>query len=377
VQTLILVALHELLPEPCEKLRITNEDIRDRYGQEFEKRKEAVRQDIAKAEDSLRRGLREVVVEDVLKLFPYVYQRRHMWHSGNVSSRCRSFERDNLSVSVEDSGDTNASQEAAGRVFPHPVLTPSHGFSGAMWLSGLDSLYPGFRAIYQKHFDNARFDIALRLDSRFESKKLRLLSARYLLDRNQKIDTEARADLIGAVLEGNFRRAVQTLNKTDEKKGSGLSAWPGRSLFSGSGEGSLEKEMKTLTARTSDSHFLFLMKSEGVEELRPVIKDVEELAYAQLKVSIDATVKTMARAVSAMQQQQCEKSIQHEMESQERKARRKVLAKFIQDINAQTVGRQEPYDSLSMRRWKSDGTYDSVVYLDSILVARSIGSRDR
>jgi hypothetical protein len=72
VQTLILVALDELLPEPCEKLRIVSEDIRSRYGQEFEKRKAAVRQDIAKAEDSLRRGLREVVVEDVLKLFPYV-----------------------------------------------------------------------------------------------------------------------------------------------------------------------------------------------------------------------------------------------------------------------------------------------------------------
>jgi hypothetical protein len=72
VQTLILVALDELLPEPCEKLRIVSEDIRNRYGQEFEKRKAAVCQDIAKAEDSLRRGLREVVVEDVLKLFPYV-----------------------------------------------------------------------------------------------------------------------------------------------------------------------------------------------------------------------------------------------------------------------------------------------------------------
>jgi hypothetical protein len=297
------------------------------------------------------------------------------WHSGNVSAHCRSFERGHLSVSVADSGDPNASQEAAGRVFSHPVLKPSHRFSGAMRLSGLESLYPGFRTIYQKHFDNARFDTAPRLDSRFESQKLRLLSVRYILDRNQNLDTETRADLIGAVLEGNFRRAQNTLNKTE--KGSGSSAWPGRSLFSGSGEGSLEKEMKTLAARTSDSHFLFLMKNGEVDELRRAIENVEELAYAQLNVSMDATVKTMARAVSAMQQQHCERSIQHETESEERKARKNVLAKFIQDINAQAVGRQESYVSLSVRRWKSNGTYDSVVYLDSIFVTRSIGSRDR
>jgi len=258
---------------------------------------------------------------------------------------------------VEDGCDPNASQEAAGRVFPHPLLKPSHVFSGAMRLPGLESLYPGFRTIYQKHFDNARFDTAPRLDSRFEPQKLRLLSVRYLLERDQNLDTEARADLIRTILEGNFRRAQQTLDKTNEKKGSGPSAWPGRSLFSGSGEGSLEKEMKTLTARTPDSHFLFLMKSEGVEELRPVIEDVEELAYAQLNVLIDATVKAMGRAVSAMQQQHCERSIQHETESEERKARKKALAKFIQDINAQAVGRQESYASLSLRRWKSNGTY--------------------
>jgi hypothetical protein len=83
------------------------------------------------------------------------------------------------------------------------------------------------------------------------------------------------------------------------------------------------------------------MKSEGVEELKPVIEEVEELAYSQLNVSIDTTVKTMARAVSTMQQQHCERSIQYETECEERKARKKVLVKFIQDINAQAVERQD------------------------------------
>ena len=72
VQTLIPVALDDLFPEPCEKLRITNEDIRVRYRQGFTKRKDTVCQELAKEEHSLRRGLRDAVVEDVKKLFPYV-----------------------------------------------------------------------------------------------------------------------------------------------------------------------------------------------------------------------------------------------------------------------------------------------------------------
>ena len=217
-------------------------------------------------------------------------------------------------------------------------------FTGAMRLSDLESLYPGFRPIYQKYFDNARFDTTLRLDPRFESQKLRLLSVRYLLEKNQHLGTEARADLIRTVLfEGDFRRAQQIFPRTDEKKRSGPGAWAGRALFPGSGssEGSLEREMKALAARVPDAHFLLMMKSEADEEMRPVIEEVLDLAYAQLSVSIDAAVKTMARAVSNMQQEHCERAIQHEMETEERKSRNNVLIRFIQDINAQALGRQD------------------------------------
>jgi len=234
-------------------------------------------------------------------------------------------------------------------------------FAGAMRVSDLESLYPGFRPIYQKYFDNARFDTTLRLDARFESQKLRLLSVRYLLDKNQDLGTEARADLIRTVLfEGDFRRAQQVFPRTDEKKRSGPSAWAGRALFSGSSsEGSLEREMKAVAARVPDAHFLLMMKSEADEAMRPVIEEVLDLAYAQLSVSIDAAVKTMARAVSAMQQEHCERAIQHEMETEERKSRNNVLIRFVQDINAQALGRQ-----------------DSVVYIDGVITTQSIGSRD-
>jgi hypothetical protein len=158
------------------------------------------------------------------------------------------------------------------------------------------------------------------------------------------LDTEARAELIRTILfEGNFRRAQQAFPRRDEKKLSGSSAWAVSSLFSSSGssEDSLEKEMRTLTARVPDAHFLFMMKSEGDETLRPVLGEVEELAHTQLRSLIDVMVKAMVRAVSAMQQTHCQRSIQLEMESEERKSRSKVLVRFIQDINSRAVGRQD------------------------------------
>jgi len=62
-------------------------------------------------------------------------------------------------------------------------------------------------------------------------------------------------------------------------------------------------------------------------------------------------VKTMARAVSAMQQEHLERAIQYEMETEKRKSRSKVLLKFIKDINTQAAGQQASYVSwLSWRR---------------------------
>jgi hypothetical protein len=217
-------------------------------------------------------------------------------------------------------------------------------FSGSMRLSDLESLYPGFRIVYQKHLHDARFDLVLRRDPGFEARKLRLLAIKYLLEKNQGLDTRARAELIHDVLvEGNFRRVQQTLSRTDEKKRAGTSLWGARSLFSASGnsEDSLDKEMRTLAARVPDAQFLLMMKNEGNKELRPVIDEVETLAHSQLATSIDAVVRTMAHAVSDMQQEHCERALQHEMDSEERKSRSKVLAIFIQDINAQAAGRKD------------------------------------
>jgi hypothetical protein len=210
-----------------------------------------------------------------------------------------------------------------------------------MRISDLELLYPGFRSIYQRYFQNARFDTVLRADSRFESRKLRLTSLRYLFEKYQQLDSERRAELIQTILfEGNFRRAQQMILKIDNKKRSGTSAW---SLFSGSGgsEDPLEQEMRTLAARVPDSQFLFILKGVEDDDMRSPIEELEDLAHEQLASSIDGTVKIMARAVLTMQQGHCERSLQHEMESEERKLRSNALVKFIQDINAQSVGRRD------------------------------------
>ncbi|KAI0250894.1 hypothetical protein BJV78DRAFT_1275616 [Lactifluus subvellereus] len=275
--------------------------------------------EIVRGEDSLRRVLRDVVVEDVMKLFP-------------------SMERDRLFSPVAVGDGSNASQEAAD----------------PMRVSDLESLYPGFRNIYQRYFQRARFDTVLRLDSRFESWKLRLTSLRYLFEKYQRLVSEGRAELIQTVLfEGNFRRAQQMILKMDNKKRSSTNAW---SLFSGSGssEDSLEREMRTLAAKVPDSQFLLMMKGVEDDDMRSAIEELEALAHGQLASSIDATVKIMARAVLTMQQEHCERPIQREMESEERKSRSNALVKFIQDINAQSyviTGRRESLQEPKLEFW--------------------------
>ncbi len=127
VQTLIHVGLEDLFPELCDKWRITKQDIHARYRQEFMKRKDTACQDIAKGEDSLQSVLREVVLEDVMKLFPYVYPLFRRRHDDSVFVYYRSLQHDEISVTVEDSAGPSAGQEATGRVFLHSGFNVPHG----------------------------------------------------------------------------------------------------------------------------------------------------------------------------------------------------------------------------------------------------------
>lgn len=70
VQTLVNVALGDLFPEQYREWRAKKLNIRDVFLRERTSRKSGVVQDIAKTEGSLRRALREEVVNHVIDHFP-------------------------------------------------------------------------------------------------------------------------------------------------------------------------------------------------------------------------------------------------------------------------------------------------------------------
>jgi hypothetical protein len=222
----------------------------------------------------------------------------------------------------------------------------AHGssFADAMGFSKLQSLYPGFRSIYDGHVQKARFDSVPGRNSKFKSRKLRLISIRHLLERNRSLDPRMRAELIRTVLvEGKFNRAQQILPRTDEEGWFDMDMPVPGPLFSGTGgsEDTLKSDMENLAAGFSDSQFLVDMKNVGDKELRGVIEQVENLAHSQLAASIDETVRSMTPAVLKMQQDRCEASIQIELKSEEKKMLRDALTVFIRDINVQSAGQRQ------------------------------------
>jgi len=294
--------------------------------QELTERKETIRKEVIRGEDSLIRVLREAVVADVMKLFP-------------------SLERDRLSQASRPraGGNSNANQ----------------GAEDALRLSDLESLYPDFRSVYHRHIQNARFNVALRRDPYFENRKLRMVAVRHLLDKHQNLPTETRSELIQALLKGDFYRAQNLLSKTDGKKSVDSGGWGVGNLFSGGSGDYLNRDIRMLAGNISDSQFLLDMHGITDTETRSAIQEIEALAHAQLTFAIDATVKAMTRNVLAMQLDYCTRSIQHEMESEGRKSLNKALAEFIRDINAQSSARR-----------------DSVVYVDGVTTTQSVGWRD-
>jgi hypothetical protein len=59
----------------------------------------------------------------------------------------------------------------------------------------------------------------------------------------------------------------------------------------------------------------------------------------QLSLSVDTTVNKLTRAVLRMQEDECKKIIQREIETEQRKVLGGVLMNFIRDINKNSAGR--------------------------------------
>lgn len=117
MQTLIGIAIEDLFPEPCDKWHAMNQETCARYKEELVKRKDIVHQEIARGEDSLWHVLHKVIVTDVMRLFLFVSLNGVSCGTMITHLLCSSLEHDELSPRVEDSTDSNANPEAAGRVF--------------------------------------------------------------------------------------------------------------------------------------------------------------------------------------------------------------------------------------------------------------------
>ena len=75
--------------------------------------------------------------------------------------------------------------------------------------------------------------------------------------------------------------------------------------------------MRALAGKVPNLQLLLIMKGIEDDDLRSAVEELEVLAHERLASSIDATVKIMVHAVLIMQQVHCERSIRHEMESNE------------------------------------------------------------
>ncbi|KAH9030797.1 hypothetical protein EDB85DRAFT_1403662 [Lactarius pseudohatsudake] len=112
------------------------------------------------------------------------------------------------------------------------------------------------------------------------------------------------------------------------------------SLSSSRGAESFKNLMMTAAANLPDSRFLERLESTKDEDLRSVVRSAKTLAQRELSYSIDAVVHEMTHAVLTMQQEHCRKSIQVQVENEERKALDDALVKFVREINERSAGRR-------------------------------------
>jgi hypothetical protein len=209
----------------------------------------------------------------------------------------------------------------------------------------LRQLHRDFNGIYKRHVDEAKFDGVKGHE--FKSLKERLIAVRHLLEKHPDVGPGKRTELIQAVLsEDNLQRAQQIFPKSDKNNQSGKTSsyWSTfTGLFSGSketDEESLRTDVKKITSSTSDSSFLLQLEGVDDRDLEVAIKAAVDLACSQLSSSIDTAVKKMTHAVLRMQQDECRKLMQREIETEERKVLDGKLAEFIQVINKVFDGRR-------------------------------------
>lgn len=212
-----------------------------------------------------------------------------------------------------------------------------------MGVDDLPQVYPDFNKIYHRSVEEAKFDVVKGQE--FRSLKERLITVRHLLQKHPEVVPGKRAELIQAVLsEDNIQRALFPKSDKTNQLGKTSSLWSTMvRFFSGSKESDealLRSEVKKITNSISDSEFLRQLKHVNDKDLEAAIQVAVDLACTQLSSSIDAAVKKMTHRVLQMQQDECKKSMQREIETEERKEVDVKLADFIHAINEVSARRR-------------------------------------
>ena len=201
----------------------------------------------------------------------------------------------------------------------------------------LRRLYRDFNTIYKRYVEDAKFDVVKGHGFKFLKRRLAFIC--YILREYRDISPKKRTELINALLsEDDLRHAQQVISRSVKGKEPGKTSW--FSLPKVTDEESLRKVMTKIANDISDSDFLLGLKGVQDEELQNPIQEAVALANTQLSSSIDAMVNELTHAVVRMQQDECKKHIQREIEVKERKVLSGAHVNFIRDINKNSIGRR-------------------------------------
>ena len=200
----------------------------------------------------------------------------------------------------------------------------------------LRQLYRHFDTIYKRHVEDAKFDVVKGHGFKFLKRRLAFIC--HLLKEDRDILPKKRTELIDTFLsEDDLRHAQRVLNKSEKGIEPVKPSWP--SLLGATAKESLRKEMNRVANDVSDSKFLLELRGIEDEDLKNPIQEVVALAKMQLSLSVDATVYKLTRAVLRMQQDECNRTIQREIETEQRKVLGGMLVNFVRDINENSAGR--------------------------------------
>lgn len=171
----------------------------------------------------------------------------------------------------------------------------------------------------------------------------------HLLGKHQRLRRKKRAKLVQSLLGSDFVSAQRILQESRRPSvvfvKTLVATAVGARPPSTSDNESLKREMKSLSARISDSQFLLEMQGVNDEALHSIIQEIEALSHSLLSSLIDTAVVAMSHAVMAMQQDAFRRNIEREIESDEMKRRNEELVGFIRELNAQSAWRKDRYVS--------------------------------